>query len=125
MIGDYSLQQTQGSFESVGTNDILTQSLGNDEHSGRTRGQSKFVRQYQYFNIMPSSKDNIELSVVKRQLAALEKTIQEICTKHGIDRETMDDHTALTVDQHNNFKASCTLNEKRTWGVGLATDAEC
>ena len=61
---------------------------------------------------MPSSKDNTEVSLEKHQLATLEKTIQEICAKHGIDRETMDDHTALTVDQHNNFKASCTLNEK-------------
>ncbi|GMN20923.1 hypothetical protein TIFTF001_039984 [Ficus carica] len=33
MIGDFSEQQTQGSLESMGTNDILTKSLGNDENS--------------------------------------------------------------------------------------------
>ncbi|GMN58633.1 hypothetical protein TIFTF001_027738 [Ficus carica] len=32
---DFSEQQTQGSFESVGTEDILTKALGNAEHSGR------------------------------------------------------------------------------------------
>ncbi|GMN62968.1 hypothetical protein TIFTF001_032039 [Ficus carica] len=39
---DFSEQETQGSFESVGTNDILTKALGNAEHSGRIRGQSNF-----------------------------------------------------------------------------------
>ncbi|GMN48625.1 hypothetical protein TIFTF001_017786 [Ficus carica] len=39
--------------------------------------------------------------------------ILELCAKNGIDRETMDEeNTAPTVDQHNSFKASCTLNEK-------------
>ncbi|GMN58855.1 hypothetical protein TIFTF001_027967 [Ficus carica] len=33
--------------------------------------------------------------------------------KHGINQETMaEETTAPTVDQHNSFKASCTLNEK-------------
>ncbi|GMN27662.1 hypothetical protein TIFTF001_001744 [Ficus carica] len=37
----------------------------------------------------------------------------ELCAKHGINRETMaEETTAPTVDQHNSFKASCTLNEK-------------
>ncbi|GMN47682.1 hypothetical protein TIFTF001_016859 [Ficus carica] len=50
---------------------------------------------------------------MKRQLAALERTVQELCAKHGINRETMaEETTALTIDQHNSFKASCTLNEK-------------
>ncbi|GMN62536.1 hypothetical protein TIFTF001_031617 [Ficus carica] len=57
---DFSEQQTQGSFESVGIEDILTKALGNAEHSGRIR----------------------------------------------------EEQTAPTVDQHNSFKASCTLNEK-------------
>ncbi|GMN49470.1 hypothetical protein TIFTF001_018633 [Ficus carica] len=90
---------TQGSFESTGTNDILTKSLGNDEHSSRTCGQSKFVRQSHYFNITQSSRDNVEESAVKRQLAALERTIQELCTKHGINRETMtEENNAPTLD---------------------------
>ncbi|GMN52656.1 hypothetical protein TIFTF001_021808 [Ficus carica] len=62
---------------------------------------------------MPSSKDNNEVSVVKHQLAVLEKTVQELYAKHGIDRVTMDkENTALAIDQYNNFKASYTLNEK-------------
>ncbi|GMN46141.1 hypothetical protein TIFTF001_015334 [Ficus carica] len=72
MIEDFSEQETQGSFESVGTNDILTKSLGNVEHSGQTRGQSKFVKQSHYFNIVQSSSENVEVSEVKRQLATLE-----------------------------------------------------
>ncbi|GMN58848.1 hypothetical protein TIFTF001_027940, partial [Ficus carica] len=59
-----------------------TIALGNAEHSGWIRGQSKFVKQSQYFNLVQSSRENAE--------------------------ET----TTLTVDQHNSFKASCTLNEK-------------
>ncbi|GMN58478.1 hypothetical protein TIFTF001_027575 [Ficus carica] len=45
--------------------------------------------------------------------AALERTIQELCAKHGINRENIAEETiAPTVDQHNSFKPSCTLNEK-------------
>ncbi|GMN68349.1 hypothetical protein TIFTF001_037401 [Ficus carica] len=85
---DFSEQETQGSFESVGTNDILTKSLGNAEHSGRTRGQSK--------------------------------TVQELCAKHGINRETIAEETITpTVDQHNSFKANCTLNEKEAGASDL------
>ncbi|GMN69233.1 hypothetical protein TIFTF001_038284 [Ficus carica] len=41
------------------------------------------------------------------------RTVQELCAKHGINRETMTkETTAPTVDQHNSFMASCTLNEK-------------
>ncbi|GMN61576.1 hypothetical protein TIFTF001_030661 [Ficus carica] len=110
---ELSQQETQGSFEFVGTEDILTKALGNAEHSGLIRGQSKFVKQSQYFNLVPSSRENDEVSDMKRQLAALERTVQELCAKHGINRETMaDETTAPTVDQHNSFKASCTLNEK-------------
>ncbi|GMN38580.1 hypothetical protein TIFTF001_007808 [Ficus carica] len=85
-IDDFSQQEIQESFESVGTEDILTKALGNAEHS---------------------------VSDMKRQLAALERTVQELCAKHGINRETMaEETTAPTVDQHNSFKATCTLNEK-------------
>ncbi|GMN54132.1 hypothetical protein TIFTF001_023255 [Ficus carica] len=43
-IDDFSEQETQGSFESVGTDDILNKELGNAEHSGWIRGQSKFIK---------------------------------------------------------------------------------
>ncbi|GMN66009.1 hypothetical protein TIFTF001_035086 [Ficus carica] len=112
-IDDFSEQETQRNFESVGTDDILTKALGNAEHSGRIRGQSKFVKQSQYFNLVQSSRANVEVSDMKRQLAALERTVYELCAKHGINQETMtEETTASTVDQHNSFKASCTLNEK-------------
>ncbi|GMN21530.1 hypothetical protein TIFTF001_050145 [Ficus carica] len=112
-INELTQQDTQGSFESVGTEDILTKSLGNPEHSGRLRGQSKFVKQAQYYNAMHVPRENPEVSFMKRQLAALERTVQELCAKHGINRETMaEEATPETVDQHNSFKASCTLNEK-------------
>ncbi|GMN67787.1 hypothetical protein TIFTF001_036842 [Ficus carica] len=44
-IDDFSEQETQGSFEFVGTDDILTKALGNAEHSVQIRGQYKFVKQ--------------------------------------------------------------------------------
>ncbi|GMN62752.1 hypothetical protein TIFTF001_031835 [Ficus carica] len=113
IVNDFSQQETQGSFESVGTEDILTKALGNAEHSGRIRGQSKFVKQSQYFNLVQGSRENAEVSDMKRQLAALERTVQELCAKHGINRETMAEKATIpTVDQHNSFKASCTVNEK-------------
>ncbi|GMN62985.1 hypothetical protein TIFTF001_032064 [Ficus carica] len=55
--------------------DILTKALGNAEHSGQIRGQSKFVRQSQYFNLVQSSRENAEVLDMKRQLAALERTV--------------------------------------------------
>ncbi|GMN42749.1 hypothetical protein TIFTF001_011962 [Ficus carica] len=85
-IDDFSQQETRGSFKSVGTEDILTKALGNAEHS---------------------------VSDMKRQLAALERTVQELCAKHGINQETMAEETnAPTVYQHNSFKTSCTITEK-------------
>ncbi|GMN64903.1 hypothetical protein TIFTF001_033979 [Ficus carica] len=112
-IEEFTQQETQGSFESVGTEDILTKALGNAEHSGRIRGQSKFVKQSQYFNLVHPSKEKDEVSDMKLKIAVLERTVQELCAKHGINRETMaEEMTTPTVDQHNSFKASCTLNEK-------------
>ncbi|GMN20888.1 hypothetical protein TIFTF001_039968 [Ficus carica] len=112
-IEEFTQQETQGSFDSVGTEDILTKALGNAEHSGRIRGQSKFVKQSQYFNLVQPSRGKDEVSDMKLKIAALERTVQELCAKHGINRETMaEEMTAPTVDQHNSFKASCTLNEK-------------
>ncbi|GMN51299.1 hypothetical protein TIFTF001_020444 [Ficus carica] len=81
----FSEQETQGSFKYVGTNDILTKSLGNAEHSGRTRGQSKFVKQSQYFNLVQSSRENAEVSDMKRQLAALERIVRELRAEHSIN----------------------------------------
>ncbi|GMN65297.1 hypothetical protein TIFTF001_034361 [Ficus carica] len=83
IIDDFSEQQTQGSFESVGTEDILTKALGNAEHSGRIRA------------------------------SRIRKNRTGIMCEARYQPETMaEEQTAPTVDQHNSFKASCTLNEK-------------
>ncbi|GMN71953.1 hypothetical protein TIFTF001_052748 [Ficus carica] len=98
MENELTQQETQGSFEFVGTEDILTKSLDNAEHSGRLRGQSKFVKHAQYFNAVNISRENPEVSYMKRQLTALEKTVQELCVKHGINREMMaEEATAPTL----------------------------
>ena len=97
----------------MGTEDILTKCLGNPEHSGRLRGQSKFVKQSQYFNCMHAPRENPEVSFLKRQVAALERTVQELCAKNGLNREPQtDDAAPPTAEQHNSFKVSCTLSEK-------------
>ncbi|GMN48246.1 hypothetical protein TIFTF001_017422 [Ficus carica] len=44
LIMEYNTQESQGTFESVGTNDVLSQALSRPEHKGRVRGQSKFVK---------------------------------------------------------------------------------
>ncbi|GMN29652.1 hypothetical protein TIFTF001_041345 [Ficus carica] len=105
LADDFSEQEIQGSFESVRTNDILTKSLGNAEHLGRIRGQSKFVKQSQYSNIVQSPRVNAEVSEVKQQLAALERIVQALCAKHDINRDTIAEETiAPTVDQYNSFR---------------------
>ncbi|GMN60776.1 hypothetical protein TIFTF001_029877 [Ficus carica] len=81
-IEEFTQQETQGSFESVGTEDILTKALGNAEHSGRIRGQSKFVKQSQYFNLVHPSREKDEVSDMKLKISALERTVQELCAKH-------------------------------------------
>ncbi|GMN60108.1 hypothetical protein TIFTF001_029200 [Ficus carica] len=43
LIVEYNTQESQGTFESVGTNDVLSQALSRPEHKGRVRGQSKDV----------------------------------------------------------------------------------
>ncbi|GMN27310.1 hypothetical protein TIFTF001_046128 [Ficus carica] len=84
---EYNTQESQGTFESVGTNDVLSQALSRPEHKGRVRGQSKFVKPSQYFNLSRSSKKDNEPSV--------------------------DPKNVPTVDQHNSFKASCSAQEKQ------------
>ncbi|GMN47264.1 hypothetical protein TIFTF001_016435 [Ficus carica] len=41
LIVEYNTQESQGTFESVGTNNVLSQALSRPEHKGRVRGQSK------------------------------------------------------------------------------------
>ncbi|GMN45000.1 hypothetical protein TIFTF001_014192 [Ficus carica] len=51
LIREYNTQESQCTFESVGTSDVLSQTLSRPEHKGRVRGQSKFVKPSQYFNL--------------------------------------------------------------------------
>ncbi|GMN49188.1 hypothetical protein TIFTF001_018362 [Ficus carica] len=51
LIMEYNTKKSQGTFESVGTSDVLTQALSRPEHPGCICGQSKFVKQSQYFNL--------------------------------------------------------------------------
>ncbi|GMN51333.1 hypothetical protein TIFTF001_020476 [Ficus carica] len=83
LIIEYNTQESQGTFESVGINDVLSQALSRPEHKGRVHGQSKFVKPSQYFNL----NRNVEPSV--------------------------DPNNVPTVDQHNSFKASCSAQEKQ------------
>ncbi|GMN58635.1 hypothetical protein TIFTF001_027729 [Ficus carica] len=86
MIGEFSEQQTQGSFEYVGTNDILTKSLSNDE-----------IRVGPVVNLIKRHQEIYAKHGINRETIAEENTV-------------------LTVDQHNSFKASCTQNEKEPEG---------
>ncbi|GMN71514.1 hypothetical protein TIFTF001_053411 [Ficus carica] len=81
-IEEFTQQQTQGSFESVGTEDILTKALGNAEHSGRIRGQSKFVKQSQYFNLVHPSREKDEVSDMKLKIAAVTTRLAQAVTIH-------------------------------------------
>ncbi|GMN45063.1 hypothetical protein TIFTF001_014251 [Ficus carica] len=83
LIRKYNTQESQGTFESVGTSDVLSQALSRPEHRGRVRGQSKFVMPSQYFNL----NRNVEPSV--------------------------DTNNVPTVEQHNSFKASCSAKKKQ------------
>ncbi|GMN19368.1 hypothetical protein TIFTF001_039788 [Ficus carica] len=95
-------------FKSI-ADTILTRETRKFRLCGDRRHIDQGIRQCRAFG----SSENAEVSDMKRQLAALERTIQKLCTKHGINRQTMaEEATAPTVDQHNSFKVSCTLNEK-------------
>ncbi|GMN32697.1 hypothetical protein TIFTF001_046618 [Ficus carica] len=82
------------------------------EHRGHTRGQSKFVKQSQYFNLKQSSNRDTEVLSMRREIEELKDLVRGLCAKKDAEpsfyRENMP-----TVDQHNSFKASCTLQEKQ------------
>ena len=68
---EYNTQASQGTFESVGTNDVLSQALSRPEHRGRVRGQSKFVKPSQYFKLGPSSGKENEVLSMRREIEEL------------------------------------------------------
>ena len=109
---EYNTQESQGTFESVGTNDVLSQALSRPEHKGRVRGQSKFVKPTQYFNLSRSSKNNNEVQSMRREIEELKALVRGLCANRDVD-PSVDPKNVPTVDQHNSFKASCSAQEKQ------------
>ena len=112
---EYNTQESQGTFESVGTNDVLSQALSRPEHKGRVRGQSKFVKPSQYFNLSRSSKKDNEVQSMRREIEELKALVRGLCANRDV-QPSVDPKNVPTVDQHNSFKASCSAQEKQ-YGV--------
>ncbi|GMN47766.1 hypothetical protein TIFTF001_016946 [Ficus carica] len=107
----HNIEESQANFESVGTNDVLTQALSKPEHPGRTRGQLKFIKQSQY-NLKRSSNRDTEVLSMRREIKELKDLVRGLCVKKDVEPSFYQENMA-TVDQHNSFKASCTLQEKQ------------
>ncbi|GMN72002.1 hypothetical protein TIFTF001_052756, partial [Ficus carica] len=112
LIMEYNTQESQGTFESVGTNDVLSQALSRPEHKGRVRGQSKFVKPSQYFNLSRSSKKDNEVQSMRREIEELKALVRGLCANRDVE-PSVDPKNVPTVDQHNSFKASCSAQEKQ------------
>ncbi|GMN23923.1 hypothetical protein TIFTF001_049111 [Ficus carica] len=112
LIMEYNTQESQGTFESVGTNDELSQTLSRPEHKGRVRGQLKFVKPSQYFNLSRSSKKDNEVQSMRREIEELKALVRGLCANRDVE-PSIDPKNVPTVDQHNSFKASCSAQEKQ------------
>ncbi|GMN46344.1 hypothetical protein TIFTF001_015533 [Ficus carica] len=112
LIIEYNTQESQGTFESVGTSDVLTQALSRAEHPGRIRGQSKFVKQSQYFNLNRSSNRDNEVQSMRREIEELKALVRGLCTNKDVE-PSFDQENVPIVDQHNSYKASCSVQEKQ------------
>ncbi|GMN69747.1 hypothetical protein TIFTF001_038790 [Ficus carica] len=109
---EYNTQESQGTFESIGTNDVLSQALSRPEHKGRVRGQSKFVKPSQYFNLSRSSNKDNEVQSMRREIEELKALVRGLCANRDVE-PSVDPKNVPTVDQHNSFKASCSAQEKQ------------
>ena len=109
---EYNTQESQGTFESVGTSDVLSHALSRPEHSGRIRGQSKFVKPTQYFNMGRSSSKDNEVVSMRREIEELKALVRGLCAGKNVE-PVIDPSNVPTVDQHNSFKASCSVQEKQ------------
>ncbi|GMN46191.1 hypothetical protein TIFTF001_015383 [Ficus carica] len=109
---EYNTQESQGTFESVGTNDVLSQALSIPEHKGCVRGQSKFVRPSQYFNLNQSSSKDNEVLSMRHEIEELKALMHGLCANKDVE-PSVDPNNVPTVDQHNSFKASCSAQEKQ------------
>ncbi|GMN64884.1 hypothetical protein TIFTF001_033957 [Ficus carica] len=112
LIMQYKTQESQGIFESVGTTDVLMQALSRPEHPGRIRGQSKFIKQSQYFNLNRSSNRDNEVLSVRREIEELKALVRGLCAEKDIE-PSFNQENVPTVDQHNSFKSSCSTQEKQ------------
>ncbi|GMN40068.1 hypothetical protein TIFTF001_009300 [Ficus carica] len=112
LIVEYNTQESQGTFESVGTNDVLSQALSRPEHKGCVRGQSKFVKPSQYFNLSRSSNKDNEVQSMRREIEELKALVRGLCANRDVE-PSVDPKNVPTVDQHNSFKASCSAQEKQ------------
>ncbi|GMN37005.1 hypothetical protein TIFTF001_042561 [Ficus carica] len=101
----YNTQESQGTFESVGTSDVLSRALSRPEYKGRIRGKSKFITPFKYFNLNRSlNKDNEVLSM-RREIEELNALVCGLCANKDVE-PSFDPNNVPTVDQHNSFKAS-------------------
>ncbi|GMN73773.1 hypothetical protein TIFTF001_053079 [Ficus carica] len=112
LIVEYNTQESQGTFESVGTNDVLSQALSRPEHKGRVRGQSKFVKPSQYFNLSRSSNRDNEVQSMRREIEELKALVRGLCANRDVE-PSVDPKNVPTVNQHNSFKASCSAQERQ------------
>ena len=108
---EYNTQESQGTFKSVDTSDVLSQALSRPEHRGRIRGQSKFVKPSQYFNLNRSSNKDNEVLSMRREIEELKVLVRGLCANKDVE-PSFDPNNVPTVDQHNSFKASCSVQEK-------------
>ncbi|GMN30493.1 hypothetical protein TIFTF001_050671 [Ficus carica] len=108
----YNTEKSQGTFELVGTTDVLTEALSRPEHPGRIHGQSKFVKQSQYFNLNRSSNRDNEVLSMRRIIEELKALVRGLCAKKDVE-PSFDQENVPTIDQHNSFTASCSIQEKQ------------
>ncbi|GMN64212.1 hypothetical protein TIFTF001_033283 [Ficus carica] len=120
LIMEYNTQESQGTFESVGTSNVLSHALSRPEHKGRVRGQSKFIKPSQYFNLNRSSSKDNEVQSMRREIEALKALVRGLCANKDVV-PSVDPNNVPTVDQHNSFKASCSAQEKQHGVYDLPT----
>ncbi|GMN64057.1 hypothetical protein TIFTF001_033128 [Ficus carica] len=112
LIMEYDTQESQGTFESVGTSDVLSQALSRPKHKGRIHGQSRFVTLSRYFNLNRSSNKDNEVLSMRREIEELKALVRGLCANKDVE-PSFDPNNVPTMDQHNSFKASCSVQEKQ------------
>ncbi|GMN71196.1 hypothetical protein TIFTF001_051800, partial [Ficus carica] len=113
LIMEFNTQESQGTFESVGTSDVLSHALSRPEHKGRVRGQSKFVKPSQYFNLNRSSSKDLEVQSMRREIEELKALVRGLCANKDVAPSVDPNINVPTVDQHNSVKASCSAQGKQ------------